>query len=1145
MSLIHLLFSVRGRLRRDDWWFSILLLAPAIIALDCAGIWALSVFLHWPLFAVSVKRLHDVNRSGWWLFLPVILLVVLLTLVFGSILYGLRGSSVFSSSFIGFMTSVLWLTLAAWGIWAAWSLGFRRGSPEFNDYGPVPEPFFANFSMGALHSAPNSRPQQWTDQNPDAAARRISSRQSEVAMSESPSADRAERWRDLIAAYEFARDRCAQWGRDGLLGVGAASVIADYYAQRLAECAERRDRGDSPPANHSLFREEPLPSSLHSESRVLRLWEFLDEELQRHQGAGRIPLANSHACLNAVQERVSFLRRKLGNVASDAIPVVAAAPPESPEPIIAQEVVATPRRSILEILLDPRSIQWFLALGAALLVFGLVLYLYTKGIFENKLVVAASMGVANAAIFAGGWWLILRTRYQLAGRALTLLACLVMPLNLWFYHAQDIITLQGHLWIAGVVVCGFYAASAWVLRDWMFVPVLMGGVAMTGLLLLADLGKFWEVAAPATFLTVLGLIGIHVERAFADDESPFGRKRFGLAFFFSGHALLAAGLLLVLTAQMSGNWLYPFFRDLYAKFQAEPSPIAVAQWGQLLAMALVGAGVYAHLYSDFVVRRKGVYVYFAALGLLWALVLLLDLLNITIGIEVLIAALALTALSANLAHANLGQAATQRAFPALGLCLALSAVILGVVAHFRATNVWLPQWKYDTGWAFVAAMAVTVVSCRVSAHLVRNTSPTLTRIYFFATAAAEIVGAAALLRLAGLVRWEEQAWILMLIPIAHAIAASLYGDRPWAAPVLAAGQAATVVMLLSSVVAAMHGLQDFLVKGQYINLQLAAFFSLAGVFYLLTATLHAHRDGVYLAAVMLTAAIWQVMLYYNLTAEYYTLTFALLGLALLIGYRFGSASQSGLGRSKAVFDSANGLLSVAFVASLLQSAQRLGFQEPRWQSAALSAAMTVISLAAIGLVRHAAWRRWYVVTSIGLGLVTLLTVEALTQLTAWQKAELFSAFAGLVLLIVGHVGWRREREQETDLVSFALGLGSLLVGVPLIIATVHHRFDLHFSWPDELGLLVLGLALLATGFAFELKATTLTGAAMATIYVLTLPLYARGLLEQVQTAAILIAVVGGLIFGIGILLAVWRDRLLTLPARVRNREGIYRVLSWR
>lgn len=38
---------------------------------------------------------------------------------------------------------------------------------------------------------------------------------------------------------------------------------------------------------------------------------------------------------------------------------------------------------------------------------------------------------------------------------MTLLACLLMPLNLWFYDAQGLITLRegGHLWIPAVVCC--------------------------------------------------------------------------------------------------------------------------------------------------------------------------------------------------------------------------------------------------------------------------------------------------------------------------------------------------------------------------------------------------------------------------------------------------------------------------------------------------------------------------------------------------------------------------------------------------------------------------------------------------------------------------------------------------------------------
>src|SRR5262245_57985429 len=117
-------------------------------------------------------------------------------------------------------------------------------------------------------------------------------------------------------------------------------------------------------------------------------------------------------------------------------------------------------RPFLEIVLDPKNIQWLLVFGATLLVLGLVIWLYTMGVFENKTVVAALMGTATVGVMAAGWALISRTRFQTAGRALTLLACLVMPLNLWFYHAQGLhpFTLYERLWIAALVCCALYAA---------------------------------------------------------------------------------------------------------------------------------------------------------------------------------------------------------------------------------------------------------------------------------------------------------------------------------------------------------------------------------------------------------------------------------------------------------------------------------------------------------------------------------------------------------------------------------------------------------------------------------------------------------------------------------------------------------------
>ena len=268
-----------------------------------------------------------------------------------------------------------------------------------------------------------------------------------------------------------------------------------------------------------------------------------------------------------------------------------------------------PRRPLLEILLDPRSIQWLLAGGGALLVVGLVIYLVAVGFFENKLIVAVVLGLGTAALLFGGWAVILLTRHtKSAGRALTLLACLVMPLNLWFYDSYELITIAGHLWIAALVCSALYAASAWVLKDSLFVYVLAGGVAMTGLLILSDqdVDKFWEIARPATLLVVMGLVAVGAERAFPDkEEGPFTRKRFGMAFFRSGQALLGGGLLFLLGAHLFG-WMHPFFKAhfLLHGVLAEPPAIVTEHALKLLSLALVLTGMAAYLYSDVVVRAS-------------------------------------------------------------------------------------------------------------------------------------------------------------------------------------------------------------------------------------------------------------------------------------------------------------------------------------------------------------------------------------------------------------------------------------------------------------------------------------------------------------------------------------------------------------
>src|SRR5437868_405293 len=117
----------------------------------------------------------------------------------------------------------------------------------------------------------------------------------------------------------------------------------------------------------------------------------------------------------------------------------------APESLPPPETALPPAHSIMEKLLSPQGIQALLGTGGALFAGGMITWLATLGIFDHPLVLAVTLGGVNLALLLAGFWLVLSTRYQLAGLALTLLSCLVMPLHLWFYHAQKLLTFDNHL----------------------------------------------------------------------------------------------------------------------------------------------------------------------------------------------------------------------------------------------------------------------------------------------------------------------------------------------------------------------------------------------------------------------------------------------------------------------------------------------------------------------------------------------------------------------------------------------------------------------------------------------------------------------------------------------------------------------------
>lgn len=89
-----------GRARRQEYWFFVLfnfIITLVLIFVDAiigtlnpqtglgvlSGLYSLAVFI--PAFAVTVRRLHDTSRTGWWLligFIPLIGAIVLLVFMF-------------------------------------------------------------------------------------------------------------------------------------------------------------------------------------------------------------------------------------------------------------------------------------------------------------------------------------------------------------------------------------------------------------------------------------------------------------------------------------------------------------------------------------------------------------------------------------------------------------------------------------------------------------------------------------------------------------------------------------------------------------------------------------------------------------------------------------------------------------------------------------------------------------------------------------------------------------------------------------------------------------------------------------------------------------------------------------------------------
>src|SRR5207245_8706046 len=111
---------------------------------------------------------------------------------------------------------------------------------------------------------------------------------------------------------------------------------------------------------------------------------------------------------------------------------------------------------------------------------------------------------------------------------------------------------------------------------------------------------------------------------------------------------------------------------------------------------------------------------------------------------------------------------------------------------------------------------------------------------------------------------------------------------------------------------------------------------------------------IHLGAAMACAALWQLLSYWGVAAESYTLTFALVGLALLVAYRLALPDRFAWRLpAEAAFQGGNALLSLSFGAAVLLRLGRFGGHEVHWSTVSLFAVLTLAALLAVALVRQA------------------------------------------------------------------------------------------------------------------------------------------------------------------------------------------------
>jgi hypothetical protein len=399
---------------------------------------------------------------------------------------------------------------------------------------------------------------------------------------------------------------------------------------------------------------------------------------------------------------------------------------------------------------------------------------------------------------------------------------------------------------------------------------------------------------------------------------------------------------------------------------------------------------------------------------------------------------------------------------------------------------------------------------------------------------------------------------MMLIPIGYLIGSRLWRGHSAEKPLYWIAQAATMVILLHVFGATMQNISSFApMQGTHSSLMLGLVFAEAAAFYFMAGMIRRRSVNIYLAAAAACGALWQFFGYYGIDERYYTMLYAgfgvvciaasrILGLDQVTVYRTNNEKSLVVrGRGLSAFQCGNGILGVACLAAIMQGLAGLATRTGDWLDIVSLLVTTIAAALAAAIVPALNWRRIYLSAAVALGAVMFLRLNLMIHLSGWQKLEIFCVAIGFAMLVASHIGLFREADgEQNENVGLGLGLGSVLVIIPLMVAVLYHRWVKgEPSVYDEMALLTLAIPMFVTGLSWKIKATTLWSGAGLMVYLIVL---IAMLAYHPQVAiGVYMAVGGAVVFAIGILLSIYRDKLAEIPDQVANRTGVFRILNWR